>query len=152
MVDLQAIERELVVARKRDDNAARVRLIPRALQLPDAQPHRAEYLDELAYAYQQLGRFDEAIDALRQALAAGFDGDLDDHPSAQALIADLLLRAGHTQQADDAWLQAEHKDPRDPRLHQAAGVAYADVGLHRKALPWQTTGLELALATGDGAS
>ena len=149
MVDLQAIERELVVARKRDDNAARVRLIPRALELPDAQPHRAEYLDELAYAYQQLGRFDEAIDALRQALAAGFDGDLDDHPSAQALIADLLLRAGHTQQADDAWLQAEHKDPRDPRLHQAAGVAYADVGLHRKALPWQTTGLELALATGD---
>ncbi|MCA1677496.1 MAG: tetratricopeptide repeat protein, partial [Actinobacteria bacterium] len=148
MADLQAIERELVVARKRDDNDARVRLIPRALALTDAQPHRAEYLDELAYAYQQLGRFDEAIDAMRQAVAAGFDGELDEHPSAQALIADLLLRAGHTEQGDAAWLQAERDDPRDPRLHQAAGVAYADVGLHRKALPWQTKGLELALADG----
>ena len=149
MADLQGIERELVVARKRDDNEARARLIPRALELPGAQPHRAEYLDELAYAYQQLGRFDDAIDAMRQALAAGFDGELDEHPSAQSLIADLLLRAGHTQQADEAWLQAEHENPRDPRLHQAAGVAHADVGLHRKALPWQTKGLELALAAGD---
>lgn len=149
MADLQAIERELVVARKRDDNDARVRLIPRALELPDAQPHRADYLEELAYAYQQFGRFDEAIDAMRQALAAGWGGELDEHPSAQSLIADLLLRAGHTQQADEAWLQAERGDPRDPRLHQAAGVAYADVGLHGKALAWQTKGLELALATGE---
>lgn len=148
MADLAAIERELAVARKGDDNHARVRLIPRALELPEAQSHRAEYLDELAYAYQQLGRFDEAIDAMRQALAAGWDGELDEHPSAQALIADLLLRAGHTQQADAGWLAAEREDPRDPRLHQAAGVAYADVGLHREALPWQTKGLELALAAG----
>jgi tetratricopeptide (TPR) repeat protein len=151
VADVQAIERELVAARKRDDNDARARLIPRALELPEAQPHRAEYLDELAYAYQQLGRFDEAIDAMRQALAAGFDGELDEHPSAQALIADLLLRAGHTEQGDAAWLQAERDDPHDPRLHEAAGVAYADVGLHRKALPWQTKGLELALAAGTDA-
>jgi tetratricopeptide (TPR) repeat protein len=149
VADLQVIERELVIARKRDDNDARVRLIPRALELPDAHPHRAEYLDELAYAYQQLGRFDEAIDAMREALAAGWDGELDEHPSAQALIAELLLRAGHTRQADAAWLQAEREDPRDPRLHQAAGVAYADVGQHSKALPWQTKGLDFALATGE---
>ena len=151
MADLQALERELVVARNRDDNQARVRLISCALQLPEAQPHRAAYLDELAYAYQQLGRFDDAIDAMRQALTAGWDGELDDHPSAQALIADLLLRAGHRQQADEAWLQAERKDPRDPRLQHAAGLAYADVGLHREALPWQTKGLELALAMGEDA-
>jgi tetratricopeptide (TPR) repeat protein len=149
VADLAAIELELVVARKRDDNHARVRLIPRALELPEARPHRAEYLDELAYAYQQLGRFDEALDAMRQALAAGWHGELDDHPSAQALIADLLLRAGHTRQADEAWLAAEREDPRDPRLHRAAGIAYADVGLHSKALPWQTKGLEFALAAGE---
>lgn len=149
VADLAAIERELAVARTRDDNPARARLIPRALHLPEAQPHRAEYLDELAYAYQQLGRFDDAIDAMRQAIAAGWDGELDDHPSAHALIADLLLRAGHTQQADQAWLRAEREDPHDPRLHQTAGVAYADVGLHGKALPWQTKGLELALAAGE---
>jgi SEC-C motif/Tetratricopeptide repeat len=149
VADLQAIERELETARKRDDNHARVRLIPRALELPDAQPHRAAYLDELAYAYQQLGRFDDAVEAMRQAVAAGWDGELDDHPTAQALIADLLLRAGHTQEADDAWLEAERDHPRDPWLHQSAGVAYADVGLYSKALPWQTKGLKLALAAGD---
>jgi tetratricopeptide (TPR) repeat protein len=147
VADLAAIERELDVARDRDDNTARVRLIARALELPETQPHRAEYLDELAYAYQQLGRFDEAVDAMRQAVAAGWDGDLDEHPSAQALIADLLLHAGHTDEADKAWLAAEREDPRNPWLHQTAGLAYADVGLHHKALPWQTRGLALALDT-----
>ena len=99
MADLQAIDRELDLAREREDNAARVLLITRALAMPEAQPYCADYLDELAYAYQQLGRFDDAIDAMRQALAAGWDGELDDHPSAQALIADLLLRAGRTDEA-----------------------------------------------------
>ena len=148
MADLEAIERELAVARKHDDNDARVRLITHALELSEAHAHRAEFLDELAYAYQQLGRFDDAVAAMRDAVAAGWDGDLDEHPSAQALIADLLLHAGHTQEADDAWLQAEREDPSNPWLHQTAGLAYADVGLHDKALPWQTKGLEIALSTG----
>jgi len=86
---------------------------------------------------------------MRDALAAGWAGDLDDHPNAHALIAELLLRAGRTEQADATWLQAQREDPRDPRLYQSAGCAYADVGLHAKALPWQTKGLELALAAGD---
>ncbi len=146
MADLEAIERELSAVRKRDDNHARVRLIRQAIALPEAQPHRGEYLDELAYANQQLGRFDDAVDAMRQAVAAGWDGELDDHPSAQALIADLLLRAGRGQEADDAWQLARHEDPNDLWVYQSAGSTYADVGLHAKALPWQTKGLELALA------
>jgi tetratricopeptide (TPR) repeat protein len=126
--DLAAIDRELDVARERDDNRTLVRLISSALALPEAQPFLAEYLDELAYAYQELGRFDEAIDAMRRAVAAGWDGKLDDHPSAEALIADLLLRAGRTQEADEAWLRAERQTPRDPSLHYAAACAYATVG------------------------
>lgn len=149
MKELEAIEGELVVVRKRDDNDARVRLITRALALPEAEPHRAEYLDELAYAFQQLGRFDDAINAMRQALDAGWEGELDDHPSAQALIADLLLRAGRTDETDEAWQHAQREDPHDPRLYQTAGCAYTDVGLHAKALGWQTKGLELALAAGE---
>ncbi len=149
MRDLQRINRELDAARERDDNHAQVRLITAALALPESQPDRAEYLDELAYAYEKLGRFNEAIDAMRQAVDAGWDGELDDHPSAQALIADLLLRAGHEQEADEAWLQAEREDPRNPWVHAAASDAYTRVGLHRKALPWQTKGLELALAAGE---
>ena len=126
-----------------------VRLITAALALPESQPDRAGYLDELAYAYEKLGRFEEAIDAMRQAVAAGWEGELDDHPSAQALIADLLLRAGRDQEADEAWAQAEREDPRNPWVHSAASDAYTRVGLYRKALPWQTKGLELALAAGE---
>lgn len=146
MADLEQIERELAVARKRDDNHARARLIPQAIALPEADPHRAEYLDELTYAYQQLGRFNDAVQTMRQAVTAGWDGELDDHPNAQALIAELLLRAGRDHEADDAWRLAQREDPNEPWLYQSAGSAYADVGRHAKALPWQTKGLELALA------
>lgn len=149
MRDLQRINREVDAARKRADHHACVRLITAALALPEAEPDRAEYLDELAYAYEKLGRFEDAIDAMRRAVAAGWDGELDDHPSAQALIADLLLRLGRDREADDAWAQAERDDPHNPWVHSAASDAYTRVGLHRKALPWQTKGLELALAAGE---
>jgi tetratricopeptide (TPR) repeat protein len=149
VADLEAIERELDVARERDDNRARVRLITHALKLPEAEPHAADYLDELAYAYQQLGRFDDAITAMRRALASGWAGELDDHPSAETLIADLLLRAGRTVEADAAWLEAERLSPSDPRVHRSAGCAYAGVGLHSKALPRLTKALEITLSAGD---
>jgi len=147
--DLDAIEQELDLARERDDNSARIRLIPRVLALPAAQPFRAEYLDELAYVYEQLGRFDEAVDAMRGALDAGWDSELDDHPSARALIADLLLRAGRASEAERGWREAELERPRDPRVHRAAGNAYANVGLYEQAFQWRTTGLELALELAD---
>jgi tetratricopeptide (TPR) repeat protein len=147
--DLERINRELDAARERDDHRAQIRLITAALALSEALPDRAGYLDELAYAYEKLGRFEEAIEAMREAVAAGWEGELDDHPSAQALIADLLLRAGRDQEADQAWAQAEREDPRNPWVHSAASDAYTRVGLYRKALPWQTKGLELALAAGE---
>ena len=130
MRDLQSINRELDAARQRADHHTCVRLITAALALPDAQPDRAGYLDELAYAYEKLGRFEEAIEAMREAVAAGWDGELGDHPSAQALIADLLLRLGRDPEADDAWAQAERDDPHNPWVHSAASDAYTRVGLH----------------------
>jgi hypothetical protein len=77
---------------------------------------------------------------MRRAVAAGWDGELDDHPSAQALIADLLLRVGREQEANEAWAQAEREDPRNPWVHSAASDAYTRVALHSNALPWQTKG------------
>ncbi len=149
MQDLESINRELDGARERGENDACVRLITAALALPASRPDRAGYLDELAYFYEKLGRFEDAIDAMRAAVAAGWDGELDDHPSAQALIADLLLRAGREDEADEAWLGAEREDPRNPWVHAAASAAYTSVGSHAKALAWQTKGLQLALAAGD---
>jgi len=143
------MEQALDLPRERDDCVARAHLIPQALALPAAEPFRGEYLDELAYAYKQLGRFDEAVDAMRKALDAGWDGELDDHPSARALVADLLLRAGPAEESERAWRGAELERPRDPRVHRAAGNAYANVGLHEQAFQWRTRGLELALELAD---
>jgi tetratricopeptide (TPR) repeat protein len=147
--DLGTIEQELDVARERNDSVARARLIPQVLALPAAEPFRAEYLDELAYAYEQLGRYDEAVEAMRKALDAGWDGELDDYPSARALIADLMLRAGRASEAERAWREAELERPRDPRVHRAAGNAYANVGLYEPAFGWRTRGLALALELAD---
>jgi tetratricopeptide (TPR) repeat protein len=149
MGDLEAIERELVPARMREDNEERIRLIPRALALPEAEPFRGEYLDELAYAYAELGRFEEAIDVLCEALGDGWDGKLEEYLTAHALLGELLLRAGREQEASEAWRRAERELPGDPRLCKLAGSAYGDVGLHGEALEWETRGLELALAGGD---
>jgi tetratricopeptide (TPR) repeat protein len=147
--DLETIERELEPARLREDNEARIRLIPRALALPEAEPFRGEYLDELAYAYAELGRFEEAVDVLRKALGDGWDGKLDEYLTAHALLGELLLRAGREQEAAEAWARAEREYPDDPRLCKLAGWAYGELDLHGEAYEWETRGLELALTAGD---
>jgi hypothetical protein len=38
---------------------------------------------------------------------------------------------------------------KDPRVHRAAGTAYANVGLYEQAFQWRTRGLELALELAD---
>ena len=87
---------------------------------------------------------------MRQAVAAGWDGELDDHPSAQALIADLLLRAGRDRggrrRVGAGRARGSHatRGCTPPRATPTRGS-----GCTRKALPWQTKGLELALAAGD---
>jgi len=102
-------------------------LISLALALPESRPDRAGYLDELAHAYEKLGRLEEAIGAMRGTLATGWEGEFDDHPSAQALIADLLL-AGRDQEADEASAQAEREDPGNPWVHSTASDAYTRSG------------------------
>lgn len=143
--ELARVEAELDQARDRDDNEARVRLVPRLIELGGAEEDLATHWDELAYAHEQLGHFDQAAEALRRAIDAGFDNRIEDHPSAEALIADLLLRAGRMEEAERAWEEAERKHPSDPELGWVAGNAYAEVGLHEQALRWQTRGLELAV-------
>ena len=112
-------------------------MIPQGLALPAAEPFRAESLDldELAYAYERLGRIDEAVDSMPKALDAGWDGELDDHPSARALIADLLVRAGRASEAEPAWREAELERPRDPGVHRAGGERLRNCGPVRGGVP-----------------
>jgi hypothetical protein len=50
------------------------------------------------------------------------------------------------------WQQARAGYPDDDWVYVQAGIGYGDIGDHAEALEWLTTGLELALRTGDPES
>ena len=63
------------------------------------------------------------------------------------------MRSGHEPQARLLWQQARAGYPRrSVRIYIQAGIGYGDIGDHARALEWLTTGLELALRTGDPES
>ncbi len=147
---LAEVRRRLDAAHAADDYATIERLLHEALALELAQPDRANHLSELAWAYEQLGRFNDAVDTMRDAVAAGLrDEDVSDYPNATALIAELLVRAGRTEEAREAFGQALASSPSDPLIHLHASEAYERAGLHEEAWRWSTSGLELALAGDD---
>src|ERR1700737_700430 len=64
-------------------------------------------------------------------------------------LAEKLMRSGHEPQARPVWQQARAGYPDDVWIYVQAGIGYGDIGDHAAALEWLTTGLELALRTGD---
>ncbi len=146
---LAEVRRRLDAAHTTNDYPTIVRLLHEALALELSQPDRAAHLSELAWAYEQLRRFDDAVDTMREAVATGLrDEDVSDYPGAASLIAELLVRAGRTEEAREAFGQALARNPSNPLLHLHAGETYRSAGLHEEALQWLTSGLQLAL-TGD---
>ncbi len=143
------IEARLDEAVECDDYELVVELVERALTLPEAGPELAGFLDTLGWASEKLGRFDEAVDVMRRAAAAGLDTTFDEHPSTAALIAHLLLLAGRVEEAHGAWAEAETERPGDSWIHQAAGRSYEAVGRRDLALSWRTRGLRQALRCGE---
>ena len=67
-------------------------------------------------------------------------------------LAEKLVRSGHEPQARLVWQQARVGYPDDVWVYVQAGIGYGDIGDHAGALEWLTTGLELALRTGDPES
>jgi tetratricopeptide (TPR) repeat protein len=59
------------------------------------------------------------------------------------------VHVGRASEAERAWREAELERPRDPRVHRAAGNAYANVGRYEQAFQWRTRGFELALERAD---
>ncbi len=90
-------------------------------------------------------RFDTAVDAFDRAIAAGYRS----WPLPEAEIAECWLRSGRFDDADRLYVELLEREPGDVWLYNAAGFAYAAVGDHATALMWFTTGVEIALDTGD---
>jgi tetratricopeptide (TPR) repeat protein len=103
-----------------------------------------EILDEIHQAWRQAGRYDDAVAAKREAIAAGYRSV----PDPEADIAECLLAAGRREEADALFATLRGRDPEDVWLYNAAAYSYADVDMHTS-LRWALDGIEVALTTGD---
>jgi tetratricopeptide (TPR) repeat protein len=103
-----------------------------------------EVLDEIHQLLRRLGRYDEAIEAKRAAIEAGYRSE----PDPEADIAECLVEAGRRAEADALYAELRRRDPDDVWLYNSAGWVYRDVD-DREALRWLLDGIDVAIETGD---
>ena len=104
--------------------------------------------EDLADSYLALGRVDDAVRTISDATRSG-------HAEGAEMLCELaekLVRSGHEPQARLLWQQARAGCSDDVWVYVQAGIGYGDIGAHAEALGWLTTGLELALRSGDPES
>jgi tetratricopeptide (TPR) repeat protein len=104
-----------------------------------------EIFRTLAETLTRLERYDESLEALEAAIAAGARG----LPHPRTDVAEVLLRAGRRAEADALFTELRRQCPDDIWLYNAAGYAYAWAGEDAAALPWLEQGIGMALADGD---
>jgi len=133
-----------------DDHAERAAALEEYLALARAHEDEtwfdvAAWSEDLADSYLALGRVDDAVRTIGDATRRGYT------EGAEMLceLAEKLMRSGHEPQARPLWQQARADYPDDVWVYVQAGIEYGDLGDHAEALEWLTTGLELALRTGD---
>lgn len=151
--EVERVERKLSAAMGASprDAAAAIEALEEAIALARVDRAAAEWfvpselLGELADEYESVGRVDDALAAIRRAIAEGWGG----RPDGRCRLAEILLRAGRTAEAAAIWAEVRAATPDDPWLHSAAGIAYAESGDHATALAWLSDGLSLVLRTGD---
>lgn len=133
-------------ARASEDDEAELSAYRAALDHPCAHHLVVEHevLDEIHRVLRRLGRYDEAIEAKREAIEAGYRSA----PDPEADIAECLVEAGRRAEADALYAELRRRDPDDVWLYNSAGWAYGRVD-DREALRWLHDGIEVALRTGD---
>lgn len=102
-----------------------------------------EVLDEIYQVLRRASRWDEAIAAKREAIAAGYRS----RPDPEADIAECLLAAGRRVEADELYAVLRERDPDEVWLYNSAAYSYTDVD-DLAALQWSLDGIDLALTTG----
>lgn len=123
-------------------------------RLVEAAEHRPEIAevcdlttlyDELSEAYENAGRYEDALAAFERAIATGYRGE----PDPRCRLAELHLRFGHPEPAHAIFAQVKTETPEDVWLYNNAGLEYLHSGDHERALDWLDEGLELAMRTDD---
>ena len=147
---LDQLDQEIRAA-SRGPAEAYAEVLERAIAACDADPAAARYLDvldlhsELAEAYDQLGRVE---DALRHADAL-VEGGYRSEPDPRCRRAEILTRHGSLPEAAAIWDAVAADTPDDVWVYNNAGLEYGAIGEHELALSWLTRALELAVRTGD---
>jgi tetratricopeptide (TPR) repeat protein len=100
-------------------------------------------LEEIADLYASAGQYDAATDRMQRAIDAGRRGQ----PDVRHRIAEFHLRAERLEEGVALYERLRAEAPED--VYNAGGFDFLDVGDHERALDWLTTGLRLAIATGD---
>jgi tetratricopeptide (TPR) repeat protein len=153
-VNIEELDRRLdqVLGARPRDVPATVEVLEQAVQACQVEPDAAgelfdlvNLLDELAEAYDQQGRTDDALAVMREAIQAGYRGQ----PDPRCRLAEINLRGGRTEPAAALFAEVKTDTPTDVWLYNNAGLEYAAVGDHPEALRWLSEGLALALDTGD---
>lgn len=153
-MDIEELDRRLdqVLGARTRDVVAAVEVLEEAVQACQVEPGTAgqlfdlvTLLDELAQAYDEQGRTDDALAVMRKAIQAGYRGQ----PDPRCRLAEINLRGGRTESAAALFAEVEADTPTDVWLYNNAGLEYAAVGDHTEALRWLSEGLALALNTGD---
>lgn len=103
-----------------------------------------EVLDQIHEIWRRAGRYEAAIAAKREAIAAGYRS----LPDPEADIAECLLTAGRRAEADALFAELRERDPEDVWLYNAAAYSYADDD-ERESLRWALDGIDVALENGD---
>ncbi len=88
-------------------------------QAVEADPDNEAYLDSLGWAYFQMGRFAEAVEELKKAVAAGGDepdGTIVEH------LGDACEKAGQPDAARAAWQRAIEQLEKNSEAEKAAAV------------------------------
>ena len=104
--------------------------------------------EDLADSYLALGRVDDAVRTIsnttRRDCAEGTEMPYE--------LAEKLTRSGHEPRQGPCGSRLASATPTTFWIYVQAGIGYGDIGDHAEALEWLTTGLELALRTGDPKS
>jgi len=144
--DVEALWERAHDARRAGEREDALGVYEELLEHPCAHHRVTEYevLDEMHQVLRQLGRFDEAIQAKRDAIEAGYRS----RPDPEADIAEALVEAGRRDEADALYAELRERDPDDVWLYNSAGYIYAGVD-DPEALRWLLDGIDVAIATGD---
>ena len=111
----------------------------------DAEFWLPEIWEDLGRAYAELGRVDEALRAVGEAIEAGLSGS----PDPRALLGEINYQAGRRDVAQEIWACLRAETPDDVWLYNLVGMALAEGGEHTEAVLWLGEGLRIAIATGD---